>query len=186
MTIFRAEYCPDCGSKLTTRWEEDGSEKQPYCEQCGRMIWQQPIPCADTAVIDGEQVLLIKRTNPPHVGKWALPGGIMDINESPEEAAARELREEASIDVDPTALELLGTYAVAASEGWHNIGISYVVERDNTSGMPTPSTDAQEARFWPLQELHASEEEEIRPEPDDESRIRKAIDRIRKKRQSPL
>lgn len=172
MTIFRAEYCPDCGQKLVIQGGEDGD--QPYCEACDRTIWQQPIPCTDVAVVDGKRILLIKRENPPHVGKWALPGGIIDINESPEEAAARELKEETGVSVDPTNLILLGTYDIAASEGWHNIGITYVVAKAKTQGEPASSSDAQEARFWTLDELHQSDQE-IRPTPDDESRIKRGI-----------
>lgn len=172
MTIYRAEYCPECGQKLTIQGGEDGD--QPYCEACDRTFWQQPIPCTDIAVVEGEQVLLIKRNNPPHVGKWALPGGIIDIDESPEEAAARELEEETGVSVDPADLLLLDTYDVAAPEGWYNIGITYVVAKAQTQGEPAPNTDAQEARFWTLGELRLSEQE-IRPEPDDASRIKQGI-----------
>lgn len=172
MTILPADYCPDCGSELTARPHE--GDQQPYCKVCDRMYWQQPISCVDLAVVDGQQVLLIKRNNPPHVGKWAFPGGIIDINESPAEAAVRELHEEAGIEAAPTDLVLFDTYAVAASEGWHTIGISFVVARDDTTGTPVSGTDAREARFWSLKELQHSGEE-LRPTPDEESRMRSAI-----------
>ncbi|WP_315548228.1 NUDIX hydrolase [Prevotella koreensis] len=45
------------------------------------------------------QVLLIKRGSEPCKDMWALPGGFMNINESAEEAAIRELKEETGIDV---------------------------------------------------------------------------------------
>ena len=45
------------------------------------------------------QVLLIKRGSEPCKDMWALPGGFMNIDESAEEAATRELKEETGIDV---------------------------------------------------------------------------------------
>ena len=172
MTIFRAKHCPACGEKLVIQGGENGD--QPYCEACDRTIWQQPIPCTDTAVVDGNQVLLIKRDNPPHVGKWALPGGIIDIDELPEEAAARELKEETGVDVDPNDLVYLGSYNIAVSEGWQNIGLTYGVSKTKTQGEPASSSDAQQARFWTLDELHQSDQE-LRPEPDDKSRIKQGL-----------
>jgi 8-oxo-dGTP diphosphatase len=173
MTVLKAKYCPDCGNKLSTRQHEN--KERRYCEACDRIIYQQPIPCADVAVIDEDQALLIKRGNPPHANMWALPGGIIEVNESPAEAAARELKEETDIDVDPTSLALIGAYSVTASEGWSNVGYSYAVSRINASGTPISGTDAQDAQFWTLRQLHESEQA-LRPDPDDESRIRKAME----------
>jgi 8-oxo-dGTP diphosphatase len=42
-------------------------------------------------------LLLIKRKNPPFAGKWAIPGGFVQINESLEAAASRELAEETGV-----------------------------------------------------------------------------------------
>ncbi|RRJ29931.1 NUDIX domain-containing protein [Halocatena pleomorpha] len=175
MTVFEAKFCPYCGTELVTRWIEE--KERTYCRECDRVIYQQPIPCVDVAVIDETRVLLIERTNPPHEGKWALPGGIAEFGESPEAAAARELYEETGVTVDPTDLVLLGTYSVTATEGWHNIGLYYTVTSDQTRGSPVPSTDAENARFWTLEELQASKEI-LRSTPDDDSHIREAIDEL--------
>lgn len=45
------------------------------------------------------KVLLIKRGNWPYKGWWALPGGFKDADETSEQAAAREVREEAGLDL---------------------------------------------------------------------------------------
>lgn len=46
------------------------------------------------------QVLLIERGHDPFAGRWALPGGFVDQNEAPEDAARRELLEETGVTVD--------------------------------------------------------------------------------------
>lgn len=48
---------------------------------------------------DNLKVLLIKRKNPPFQNSWALPGGFVEMNETIEHAALRELKEETSIDL---------------------------------------------------------------------------------------
>ncbi|MCR4852520.1 MAG: NUDIX hydrolase [Prevotella sp.] len=55
-------------------------------------------------------VLLIQRKNEPCKGQWAFPGGFMNIDESAEEAAVRELREETCIDVSVDDVRQVGAY----------------------------------------------------------------------------
>ena len=54
------------------------------------------------------KILLIKRKDHPYIGQWAIPGGFVDIHESLEEAAKRELKEET--DLDNIYFEQLATY----------------------------------------------------------------------------
>lgn len=53
--------------------------------------------------------LLVRRDIEPQRGLWQVPGGFMELGESAEEAAARELREEARLEI--RHLELLGVYS---------------------------------------------------------------------------
>lgn len=175
MPTLKATFCPHCGSKLITKLYDN--RERPYCEECDSIIFQRPIPCADVAVVNGSQVLLIKRGNPPNVDKWGLPGGVIEVGEPPDVAAARELKEEANVEVDPSDLSLIDGYALTVSETWYNIGYIYVVSQDATNGAPTAGADTKGARFWTLEELQASDQT-LRSTPDDASRIRKATQYI--------
>lgn len=58
-------------------------------------------------IINGRQVLLAKRPDHKHQGgKWEFPGGKVEAHETPEEALSRELREELSIQVHPSTMQL--------------------------------------------------------------------------------
>lgn len=71
------------------------------------------------------QLLLIKRNEHPYMGKWAIPGGFLQMNESADEAASRRIREEAGIE--NVHLEQLYTFsAVDRDPRTRVISIAYL------------------------------------------------------------
>jgi 8-oxo-dGTP diphosphatase len=69
-----------------------------------------PLLAADCVVLDTRgRVLLIRRKFPPFEGRYALPGGFVEIGETVEEAARRELAEETGVKAGK--LRLLGVYS---------------------------------------------------------------------------
>jgi 8-oxo-dGTP diphosphatase len=67
-----------------------------------KFIYDYPRPAVtvDMVIVTREKkprVLLIRRKHPPYVGKWAIPGGFVEMEETLEEAAHRELFEETCI-----------------------------------------------------------------------------------------
>jgi 8-oxo-dGTP diphosphatase len=69
-----------------------------------------PLLAADCVVVDRDRgVLMVRRKNPPYKGYLALPGGFVEIGETVEQAARRELAEETGMEA--TNLSLVGVYS---------------------------------------------------------------------------
>ena len=73
------------------------------------------------------KVLLVKRKNHPYIGKWAFPGGFLNIDENIKDAAYRELKEETSVEAHQVELHQLHTYgSVHRDPRMRVISIAYI------------------------------------------------------------
>jgi len=73
-----------------------------------------PLLAADAVILCGGRIVLIRRSNPPFQGCYALPGGFVEVGETVEAAAVREAREETGLDVE--LLGLVGIYSDPARD----------------------------------------------------------------------
>lgn len=78
------------------------------CVNCGFVLYRDPKVACGVLVEREGRVLLLRRTHNPGMGRWCLPAGFEDAEESPEACARREAREETGLDV--TLGTLLGIY----------------------------------------------------------------------------
>ncbi|MFH1985938.1 MAG: NUDIX hydrolase [Pseudomonadota bacterium] len=138
-------YCPFCAVPLTQRFWE-GRERL-YCNACNHPLYENPVPASCLVVVDDRnRVLLVKRCVAPKIGWWCLPGGFMELYETPEAAALRELKEETGLDGRIEGL--MGVMATPNKQYHTVLMIAYRVRR--FEGTPRPGDDAAAvAWFFP-------------------------------------
>lgn len=91
----------------------ESEEERLYLEKYDPNKYPKPSVTVDFIVhIDNEGILFVRRKNFPYRGKWALPGGFLDVGkENTLQAAMRELKEETSLEIDPSNIVLEGVYS---------------------------------------------------------------------------
>ncbi|PIE70357.1 MAG: NUDIX hydrolase [Deltaproteobacteria bacterium] len=141
-------HCPYCGTRLEDRFVEGRTRR--YCASCNEPIYENPVPATCLVVVDpADRILLVKRNVPPKIGHWCLPGGFVEVDEAPEAAALRELKEEAGLNAEIDAL--LGVRSHTSAFFGCVIIIGYLVK--TFSGVPTPGDDASDALFFDPSEM---------------------------------
>lgn len=113
------------------------------------------VPSVNVAITnEAGELLLIRRSDS---GKWALPGGGVDIGESLTQAAIRETREESGIDCEVTGLSGIytdpGHVILYTSNGEVRQEFSIVLTARATGGQPRPSTETSEVRWVALDQV---------------------------------
>ena len=98
------------------------------------------------------RVLLIRRKHDPFAGMWAIPGGFVDMDESLETAASRELREETGLKV--AELEQLHTFGDPGRDPrGRTIAVAYLARVDPAKVKPQAADDAADVGWHALDRL---------------------------------
>jgi 8-oxo-dGTP diphosphatase len=99
-------------------------------------------------VVEGSEILLVKRRYAPMVGHWALPAGYLEGHEDPWKTARREAKEETGLDIRP--LRLMGAFPGGGQDG---PVVLLVFAGAVEGGRLEAGDDASEAGFFPLTRL---------------------------------
>ena len=116
--------------------------------------YPRPAVTADCVVIANEKmpkVLLIQRGIEPFKDCWAFPGGFMNMDETTEQCAIRELEEETGLQI--TELHQIGAYSkVDRDPRGRTITVAYLAIIDKPVAV-TGQDDAAKAEWWPINAL---------------------------------
>ena len=127
-------------------------------EQASERDPRRPIPAVIAVVVRGDEVILVRRANPPDAGLWGFPGGKIELGERLDQAAVRELYEETGVVA--RAVEVFTAVDAVqltsnASVGHHYVLVAVLCQW--VSGDPVAADDALEARWFDLKSLLAAD-----------------------------
>jgi len=139
--------CDDCGASL-----DEYGRGLPHKSPDGYL---NPALASDAAVIKyvegGLQILLVRRAEEPSKGLLAFPGGFVDYNEDPKDAAIRELSEECGIQGrEPHLIDLRGNPNRDPRK--HVVSAFYYVKVDESENI-VAGDDASSADYYFVEEL---------------------------------
>lgn len=118
----------------------------------GGYFQSSPRLAADLLVYRGREVLLIERKNEPY--GYAIAGGFVDLDESVEDAAVRELREETGIDVKKEDIALIGVYSDPSRDiRGHTVSVIYSCDITGTDQKAEARDDALSVKFFNIDNL---------------------------------
>ncbi len=139
--LEEARFCPRCASPV-----EVDFPRSLACPACGYRAFYNPKPVACAIPRDATgRIWLLRRAFEPGAGLWTFPGGFVDLGESVEDAAVREVREEMEVEIE------LGPLVGVYSRG--DARVVPVVFAASTSALPRPGDEATEVCAFAPPEL---------------------------------
>jgi ADP-ribose pyrophosphatase len=132
--------------RVIAKWRAQKMRKNKYPDT--------PQVAVGAVVVRDSKVLLVKRGHPPGEGLWAIPGGSVELGETLQQAAEREIKEETRLTI--RAGNPIYTFDVIERDDTGRIQFHYVIVdviADFISGKLNPDDDARDARWVSLEEL---------------------------------
>jgi 8-oxo-dGTP diphosphatase len=105
-------------------------------------------------IIEGNRILLVERGKEPLKGYWSLPGGILEVGETLDQAIRREVLEETGLVIQPLEVVELFERIMPDSEGrteYHYLLVDYLCRV--TSGKLSAADDASRAEWFEREDL---------------------------------
>lgn len=135
--------------ELTSEWYGRSVDLPPedvrsrFKDEIGHVT---PKVSADAAVLNADGQILLQRRSDDDT--WCLPGGYTDANESPEETAIRETREETGLLVEP--IELVSVYTRKPGEYGPHCLVIHLYRCEAKEGELTVSKEGEDLQYWDI------------------------------------
>jgi ADP-ribose pyrophosphatase YjhB (NUDIX family) len=134
--LEEARFCPRCAQPATVAYPRSIS-----CPHCGYGAYYNPKPVAAAIpVTPAGAIILLRRAFDPGKDLWTFPGGFVDLGESVEDAAHREVREELDIAIELGPL--VGVYSRADNR------VVLIVFAARTTDEPRTTEEASEVKCF--------------------------------------
>ena len=143
------EYCSNCGLKNENSYI-DGNNRY-HCPSCKTIHYENPKPTATLICPRENSILLGRRAYSPGKGEWGLPGGFMELNETLEQAALRELKEETNLAGEFN--RILGTCSHYGSIFGDVLLIGIVINLQQDISAMQAGDDVSELQFFDIEDL---------------------------------
>lgn len=115
---------------------------------------EKPMVGVGAIIFRNDSVLLIQRGRQPSLGKWSIPGGLVEVGESLRDAVAREVLEESGLQVAVHDLVVALDRVIHDADGkieYHYVLLDFLCEAG--PGQPAPATDVLNCAFVPIDAL---------------------------------
>jgi len=124
-----------------------------------RIYPRHAIAAVAAVLIKEGRILLVKRGYPPGLGKWSIPGGVVEAGEKLVDAAKRELKEETGLEAEP--LGILWVLNNIVYDGgkrvmYHYLIVDILFDSTTTRGELRPGSDVLDTSWFDLGEALSS------------------------------
>ena len=139
----RNVYCGKCGDKM----ERNRNQRELICHSCGNIVYPHIAPVVMVAVINEDRLLMTKYAD-RSLSQWVLISGFVEIGETLEEAAKREVFEEAGIHIKD--LKYFGSQPWGFS---NSVIVGYIARLDGSDEVHLDKRELAVAEWHPRSNL---------------------------------
>lgn len=135
--------------------EKEKEFLKEYAVKKEKNHWGEPSVTTDTVAYNGDKILLIRRGNYPYKKFWCCCGGFMDLTDADLNfTAARELKEETSLDLDPNKFKQIKTYGHNFDPRMRIVDVAFEVRVPKKEmNKIKENDDAAEVRWFNINDL---------------------------------